>query len=200
MTSSDAVESVGLYDLHEREGRTNGDGSGGGGGDGGGGGGGGNGGLNHLTLPATSSRHGRRRTFSAAAVIANASAVSGSTSTPACTACSSFRGSPLNNVGGSLIDIGTRYSNSTTGGVGGRGGGLFGQVISGQLEQQLAQTLNKICQTIERNESRIEVQEKKDDMRLDWQQVCEHSHNESRFQLISKNYPPIIGDCLAYVY
>lgn len=157
VTSSDAVESAGLYDVTEQRSPVNGGSNATSG--------------NYLSTSTSSSRRGRRRTFSAAAVIANAATTAGNTS-PFCSRCSSHHGPPFNHsIGGSMNDIGGRSRLSGTGG--GASGSFLGQTISGQLEQQFIQTLNKICDTIERNELRTEMQERKDAIRLEWQQVCQ---------------------------
>jgi len=53
------------------------------------------------------------------------------------------------------------------------GGGLAGGATAGSnpVEQQFMQMLDKVCETIERNELRLLAQDRRDAVRLEWQQV-----------------------------
>lgn len=145
VTSSDAVESAGLYDLAElQRGPINGASAG-------------TASSNYLS---SSGRRGRRRAFSTAAVIANASASTGAPTSATCT-CQTGNNC-ANDIRPGIPATGTGNSGVS---------GALGHVISGHLETQFVHTLSKICETIEKNEVRMVIQERKDAIKLEWQQV-----------------------------
>jgi hypothetical protein len=119
-----------------------------------------------------SNRNSRRRNFStaaSAAVIDNASAAS------SCPVCSPSRGLPAGHHHAADRSSSVTAINSATGSR--SSGALLGQTTtfgaSGLLEQRLVQTLNKITDTISLNELRIQERERKDAIRIEWQQVSQ---------------------------